>query len=346
MIKTKHLVVLAVVLVVLGAVSFWQRESYRQSTSSTASVTLIEGDWTKDNLGRIVFGYGENAEQVVLAATPTGWVVQTHWNSPASDQRIDSLLRELSNLSGEFRSDSAEVLADYGLVPEQALRISAFDKNGDPAFVLDVGRTPEGTTGSFISLPDDDAVYLSQKNVLAQLGLYSGPEAPQGRYFLELAAVKEDRLNVDRIILQDGDQTIAMSKEFAITQPAADDTTGAGPQLDRSTWEWKLEQPRSETLAKTKADRVLNSLVSLRATDVDDPQIALADYGLDQPTRTATMVFPDGRETVVLFGGTRPAVADQPAGTWMQIQGQPTVWVVTEYTPKNIFKTVEELLPD
>jgi len=48
---------------------------------------------------------------------------------------------------------------------------------------------------------------------------------------------------------------------------------------------------------------------------------------------------------VLEFGADRPTAGDRPAGTWMRVRGQPTVWVVTEYTVKNVFKTTAELKP-
>ncbi len=58
---------------------------------------------------------------------------------------------------------------------------------------------------------------------------------------------------MDRIILNDGGSILEMAKEFSLTEVAPDDTTGAAPEIDRDTWEWKLVQPRDAALAKTKA---------------------------------------------------------------------------------------------
>jgi len=49
---------------------------------------------------------------------------------------------------------------------------------------------------------------------------------------------------------------------------------------------------------------------------------------------------------VLGLGDTREAVGDLQAGIWMKVRGEPTIWIVNEYTVKNIFKTEEDLLPD
>lgn len=357
MLKNRNILVLVAVLVVLLGISLAQKAGHRKSTSGSSTVTVVEGTFTADQLDRITLGLGADEEVVVLLATPTGWVVASAWDTPANSDRIDSLLRNVSDLSGEFRSDEASVLADYGLADDGAVKVRAYDKEGNLALAVDIGGKSERSVGNFIRRPDSNAVYLSQVNLLSQMGLYNGPAAPGNRHFLDLQAVKEDRLDVDRIILDDGGRILEMAKEFAEAKPVAGDGIGDGagadttgtepapPEVDRTTWEWKLTAPRSKALAKTKADGVLGSLVRIRATDVDDPATDLAAYGLAEPPRTATIVRQDGTELTLEFGNTREAAGDLQAGVWMKVRGEPVVWIVSDYTVKNIFKSVEDLLP-
>ncbi len=354
MLKNRNILILAAVLVVLLGISLVQKAGHRKSTSGSSTVKVVEGTFTADQLDRITLGMGTDGEAVVLLSTPTGWVVASAWDTPANTQRIDSLLRIVSDLSGEFRSDEASVLADYGLAEDKAVKVRAYDKEGTLALAVDIGGKPERFPGNFIRRPGSDAVYLSSANLLSQLGLYDGPGAPDNRHFLELQAVREDRLDVDRIILVNDGQIIEMAKEFAEEKPVAGDavvadTTGLEvppPGVDRTTWEWKLTAPESKALAKTKADGVLGSLVSIRATDVDDPAGDLAAYGLAEPSRTGTIVRQDGSEFTLEFGNTREADGDLQAGVWMKVRGESTVWIVSDYAVNNIFKTVEDLLPE
>ena len=45
------------------------------------------------------------------------------------------------------------------------------------------------------------------------------------------------------------------------------------------------------------------------------------------------------------IGAARPAEGTTSAGTYMRLQGESGVWVVTDYTTRNIFKKVEDLVP-
>ncbi|MEN8007060.1 MAG: DUF4340 domain-containing protein [Candidatus Krumholzibacteriota bacterium] len=351
MLKNRNILILAAVLVVLLGISLVQKSSYRKSTSRTSTDTVVAGVFTADQLDRITLGHGQDKEAVVLVSTPTGWVTASAWDAPANMARIDALLSSVSDLSGEFRSDSQAVLDDYGLSDDTAVTVRGYGKDGELAFGLDIGNKPERVPGNFVRSPGATAVYLTQTNLLAQLGLYEGPARPGSKHFLDLEAVKEERLAVDRIILDDGGLRLEMAKEFSPAHPVP----GSGPEataaddsveLDRTTWEWKLTAPQAKALAKTKADGVLGSLVNIRAVDVDDPAADPAAFGLAEPARTATVVREDGSELTLEFGNQKEAEGDGQAGIWMRVRGKPAVWVVTDYTVKNIFKTVEDLLPE
>lgn len=295
MINNRNLSILGLVLVALAAVYIWQQAAHRSRTSRPSTAVIIEGTYTKDDLSRVTVGRQENEAAVDLVRTPTGWVVASSWDAPASADRVDALLKALSGLAGEYRSDNAAVLADYGLSPGVAVIIKGYGGDGSQAFALEVGNASQGQPGNFVRLPGSDTVYLSTAGVLSQVGLYGGPDLPKAKHFLDLQAVKEDRLAVDRIVLTDAGKTLEMAKEFADPPAAAAapaDTAAAPVGPDRMTWEWKLTAPRKTALAKTKAD------------------------------------------------------GDRQAGTWMRVRGRPGIWVVSEYTTKNIFKTLEELLPD
>lgn len=343
MVTRRNLVILAALLVVLAGISVAQKLGHRRATSREASAVLVEGTNTADAVGRIELGRGAEPRAVVLAAAPDGWRVETSWNARASRERVDALLSALSGLSGEYRSGSRDVLADYGLDDAGAVTIRAFGRDGQPLFGLDVGRRPEGGAGNFVRRPGDDDVYLSPAGVLAQLGIYGEPALPAGRHFLDLQAVREEREAVDAIRLRDAGGTREYRKVFAA--PAGADS--AQTAAVRKTWEWQAAPgTRGPAPAKSKLDAMLASLVSVRASDLGDPAAPATGYGLDAPAREAALVMADGREVVLEFGADRPAEGDKPGGTWLRVRGDPSVWVATEYTVRNIFKSPDELKAD
>ena len=284
---------------------------------------------------------------VVLESGPEGWLLTSAWNAKASDQRLDALLRNLSNLRGEFRSDSEAVLADYGF--DEAITIRGFDAGGGEAFVVEVGGKPEGGQGNFVKLPGSAEVYLTGANLLSDLGLWSGPGRPESRHFLELQAYRAEREAVDRLALV-AEESFGLVKEFEVIEPAADDTVSTEPFTDRSQWEWRLVDRGGDEIGlavKTKADRVLGAAVSIRAQDVVDPGAGLAAYGLEDPAKSVTITMENGEEVTLAFGDKRETEGTTPGGYYMVApELAPTVWVVGEFNVNNIFKTAAELLPE
>ncbi len=343
MLNRKNLIILAVVLVALVAISLAQRLSHDRATSRSSSTALVEGEFTRDTVGKIVIGRGARAEAVVLASSPDGWRVATAWNAPASPQRVDGLLQALSNLRGEFRSDSEAVLADFGFTDSTTVRITGYDASGAPAFTVEAGTKPKQGTGSFVRQPGSSQVYYAAADLLGAMGVYTAA-GPQSRHFLDLQAFKCDREGVDAITLRDGGRAVALTKTFEVIQPAPGDTAHAAPYTDRASWEWQVEPRRP--VAKTKVDAVLAAVTSLRAQDVADPAAPAALYGLEAPGRQAVVRMADGTTTTLSFGAPRAGGPGQPAGVYCRVEGRPLVWVVGEYQVESIFKNPDDLKPD
>lgn len=344
MITTKNLIILAAVLVVLGAVSFMQKSQHRKATNSSSTTVVVDGEFSNDNISRIMLGFGTTPDAVVLVSTPEGWIIESHFGARANVQKISTLLRNFSNLAGEFRSDSAKVLKQYGLEDDQCVTIRAVDKAGAEVLAINLGRTSQGYPGQFMRVPGSSKVYLSQTGMLSHLGIYTDPELPKVQFFLELQAVKESVANLDGMTLRDGETTMHFQKEFSTVEPAEGTPEGTPPTTDRNTWTWFLDGASASNLDKAKIDAALNACANIRANDVVDFKAGPAAYGLDAPSMSLALNRMDGSELVIEFGSTREAVADGvTAGTYMRVAGSETIWVVTSYTIKSIFKNRDDL---
>jgi hypothetical protein len=342
MLNRKNLLILAAVIVVLVAISALQRREPSQPSADT----LIAGDIARADLDRLEISHGDSLA-VVLASGPEGWYVASAWNVKANEQRLDTLLQSLSNLRGEYRSDEASVVADYGF--DEAITLRGLAPGGAEVFAIEVGGKPEGGRGNFVKEPGSSRVYLSGANLLSNLGLWSGPGRPENRHFLDLQAYKADRQDVDRISLM-GEETVTLIKEFAVVEPAPDDTLQTEPTTDRSQWEWRLVGEGGRALGnavKTKADGVLSAAVNVRAQDVVDPDLGLAAYGLEDPARAVVVTLASGEQVTLAFGDTHQPEGDAPAGVYMVVPEQgATVWVVGEFAVNNLLKTSADLLPE
>ncbi|MFT5233642.1 MAG: hypothetical protein ACI9UQ_001676, partial [Candidatus Krumholzibacteriia bacterium] len=173
MIKTRNLVILGIALVVLLAINLMQKSGHNKATSQASNEELVASGMVPADLSRITIGFGPDLETVVLNNTPVGWSVDTAWQGAADQSRIETLVRNLSGLMGEFRSDSADVLADYGLTGDAVVTVRAFDPAGVEVAAIDLGRKSGQGQGNFTRQTNSNKVYLTQTNMMAQLGIYS-----------------------------------------------------------------------------------------------------------------------------------------------------------------------------
>ncbi len=344
----KNLIVLAGAVVVLLVISILQNTSHERRVRASDTKPVLAVDFQQDDINRVTIAYGADTTRVVLERLPDRWVVRSAWNHKADKKKIDDLLKELQGLRGEFRSDAASVLPDYGFTDSTAVRITLYGKEWEPLFTLQIGDRPKRGGGAFVRLEGQDTVYLTRANLLGRMGLYSGPAAPKNRHFLDLQVWKGDRLDVDAITLYHDGSEMRMEKVFTARAPAdsaAADSTATEP--DRTTWEWVLVSGRErKPLAKTKCDAVLNAVVNVQAADIADPDAPLEDYDLWKAPRRVVVSLHDGSEFEMRFGKKRPQQDDLPGGTYMMTSQDRTVWVVRDYKINQIFKSEKDLLPE
>jgi hypothetical protein len=349
MLKNRSLVILAVILVALAAISLLQKSRQRQATSRPDTMPVLSADFDAERIQSLVVGYGSQKDALVLESLPDGWVVRSAYGHKANQQRIETLMRSLGELAGEFRSESPDVLADYGFTDSTTVSIIGHGAGGgDPIFELEVGKKPERSVGNFVKRPGSAAVYLTRSNILSNLGLYSGPGLPQAKHFLDLEAHRCEREDVDAITLYDGDSVIELVKEFATIEPdsAAADSIPSEPQIDRTTYEWRMTRPQERIALKTKADQILGAVSMLRAVDIDDPAGDPVAYGLDAPQKRAEVRLQDGTTVTLEVGTERPEAGETPGGSYLRVGGDDSIWIVKDYSLNAIFKPVEELFPE
>ena len=82
------------------------------------------------------------AKPLIIEQVDDEWRLPNSHGAPADQIKVDDLIHALTGLKGEFRSDSQEVLADYGLDRESAMTVNLYSKSGDePVLTLLVGKT-------------------------------------------------------------------------------------------------------------------------------------------------------------------------------------------------------------
>jgi len=337
--KPRQLVVLAAVVAALGAAVIVQNVRHERSTSRSDTRPVLDVNVVAEEINRVTVSQGDDSTRVVLEKLPDRWVVRSAWDHPADERKVRELIDALNGLRGEFRSNDAEVLADYGLGPDadpRPVTVTLFGADWQEVAAVELGSTSGG--GVFLREPGENAAYLSRTNVLGKLGMWGGPKAPESRTFLDLDVFECKAADIRSIALFDGDDVLRLEKTYA--EP---DSTGT---VDDSTWEWVLTEPERRPLAKTKADAVMNALTRVQAVDIADPKGDWRDYGLWKAPRRVEVGLADGSTFELRWGVAREAGAGQQAGLYAMSSEDQTVWVIREFKADQIFKSLEDLLPE
>jgi hypothetical protein len=342
----RNLYLLGLAVVVLIGLSLVQKTSHDRATSASDTDRILDAGFAAEDINRVLVASNADSTEVVLERLPDHWVARTAWSHPVDQRKLDELLEILDGLSGQYRSDNAEILADYGLGPDsEAVTVTLFGKEWEPVYTLEIGRKPDRGAGAFVRDPADSAVFLTGANVLGKLGMYAGPAVPEDKYFLDLKVFDCSREDIEAITLHDGDTILAMEKVFAAPDPAEGDTVAAAPvQPDRSTWEWVLVEPERRSLAKSKVDGIMNALTNVQAAGIDDPSAPMEDYGLWKARRRVEVALADGSEFELRIGDLRET--DGQKNYFMMTSQDRTIWTLREYKVNQIFKTLDDLLPE
>lgn len=339
--KPRTLVILVAVVAALLIVNVVQKTSHERTTSRSDTADVLDMSFDDAGINRVTIARGDDdSTRVVLERLPDRWVVRSAWSHPADERKVQELLDALDGLRGEFRSDSRNVLADYGLGPDaDPVTVSLFGEDWQELASLELGDRPEGGSGVFVRDPAADSAFLCRTNVLGKLGMWQGPAQPENRHFLDLAVHSCERQEIDAIRLHVADRpSLSMEKVFA--EP---DSTGA---VDRSTWEWVLTDPERMPLAKSKVDAILGGLTSIQAVDVADPKAQWEDYGLWKADRRVEIAMADGSEFEIRVGAERGDGDGSQPGYYAMTSRDRTIWVIRDFKVNQIFKELEDLLPE
>lgn len=203
------------------------------------------------------------------------WFIPSRWDVRGDKGRIEHLMNQLKELSGEVRSTSPELLDDYGIGDNEAFSLTMFDEEGRAQETLLIGiDVPAGGGVSFLRKAGSADVYLVDKDVFSLIGVRRTRALDQGvlnvDHWVDLALARIDAPAVNALkISRCGEPAAAVDikKEFDEEK-----------KLNR--WVAQGKQSRSDLDAE-KIKGFISGINNLRGQQAVDPQGG--DYGFDQP---------------------------------------------------------------
>jgi len=232
----------------------------------------------------------------------------------AEPGQANTLARAIADCAVVSTADEKPAdLERFGLEPPTTtVTVTTFDKKTLPA--IEVGRSTPIGVKAYVRLSDSPAVLLTEGAFAA--GMNKTVNDLRAR---DLMAVKLD--DVQKLILaRDNGQTV---------------------EIDRDGDHWKIVKPTPYAADDMEVDTALSALVNASASDfVADAPGNVAQYGLEKPHLTATVVLKNGEQQSMLFGFKQKEQGK--SGIYARRAERAPVYAVADYVINSLDKSAAD----
>ena len=357
--KTSHLLVLTIVLAALLLLA-WLRQrreidaDMAKPDPDASLAVLTPPDFDSDRVAEIVVGRGaaDAPPALHLRKREGRWTLASAWDAPVDGDRVARLLKALSGLRGDLRSEVASSHAKYRTDDAGALRLAlgSGGADGQTSDLLDLrlGKGVEGEWGLYYARrAGDDASYAVAGDFSGLLGQYGGDgDVPARADWLANPIASFDRSQARRVEIVTPERRIDVAHTNAEpAAPAAEPPPESGSEGDAAAPvpaqepkpAWRVAaggRAGASPLKPEAVDRILAALSFLRVRDVVDPDGDAAKR-LEAPSYALVVDFPDGE------GGLRLDAAKPDADgadALLRVGGAPSpVYTIASSTFDSLF---------
>ncbi len=206
--------------------------------------------------------------------------------------------------------DKPADLAPFGLKPPTTtVTVTTFDKKTLPS--IEVGKSTPIGFNAYVRLSNSPAVLLTEGAFSAGMN-----KTVNDLRIRDLMAFKIDDVQ-KLIIARDNGQTL---------------------EIDRDGDNWKIVKPTTDPANDTAVRMALGTLVNAQATDfVSDAPPNVAQYGLEKPHLTATVVLKNGEQQSMLFGFKQ--AGEGKSGIYVRRGERAPVYAVAEFVMTSLDKS-------
>jgi hypothetical protein len=340
------IIVVIVALVAVRAIQEINKNRQKAPPGGEFAKILPEGMRAAD-IQKIEIYRGDKRDQkITLERTKDGWGLPSRFNSKGNEKSVTDLLDDMKKLTGEVRTKKASLHKDFGITADKAVHIALYDKKGKLYQDLLLGKKGERYSEGFVRLASSDKVYLADKNLLTNLGIYGDTDEPDAKKWLDLKIIDKKKEDVAKLVLDmPGKQVVIERQEKKKEEEKPEeaekpDETQPKKEEEKKEYEWVLTSPKTDFKPK---DTAINSLVSsisqFNGEDVADPA-KMNEYGFDTPTYTATVTMADNTIQTLLVGKK----TEKDDKRYARLKDTNTIYVLPQYTVTGVFKKMRDLL--
>ena len=273
--KTKQLLILAAIFVVLAIVALVFENPFGQSEyeKKVETATPLFPDFDKEQVTKIEIT--AEGELTTLSKQNDEWVVATMDNYRANSDGITELFTKVEEFKNTQRvSNNPEKQAEFE-VDSMGVEAKLIDANDKVLAHLFVGKTTPGFLSSYVRAADSNDVY-------------------EAKGYLQSVFNKGTRTWKDRTIFDFNKGTVTQlnisSPEETVELRLGEDGT------------WQMLKPEATAAKTTEIDSLLTTFSELNTDDFAETTDTLAEYGLDTPESVISAVLNDGTTATLSIG--------------------------------------------
>ncbi len=262
--KAWQLVVLALIFV--GLVLLYFLEQRPQSRENAKVFITLLPELKKYQPDQIeAFSRSQKGPHLILRKDTYGWSVRVEregkpfWTI-AKQSKVDKLIQDLSEFTGELRAAHHSYLEDFGLGEKQGLEI-LLKKDGKEITTLVVGKKGPGWGSCFVKRDDEDKVYLVSRDLLADFDIWTQQitQPLQIRSWIDLQVIKENATKIKSCGFSGGKINWTLEKR------------NKDKKDGKEVWVF-VENGVDRKLKPSDAQKVLGQFFPLYAKDVAPPE--------------------------------------------------------------------------
>ncbi|MBN2104622.1 DUF4340 domain-containing protein [bacterium] len=287
---------------------------------------------------------GEPA-QVLIARVEDQWRIPSHFNAKGNQSKIDNLLKDILEMTGQIRSKDPKHLETYKITDAQGIHLILKDQGEKPLANLIIGKRAKDANTGFVRFAGFEKVYAVDKNLLSTLSVYGEADTLtvlKQNIWVDLQAVDKKADDYTELALVSKGRNVHIRNVEKTKEETIGDST-----VTKQVKEWVLvKNNREKDLDQKKINDFFRDVGKIRATEVVDrisnslmQMNKINQYGLGRPSHYIIFQKADGSKENVLFG----KMYEKDKGYYMQTQEDGLVYKVTKYNFDKVVKWVEDL---
>ncbi|MEK7849741.1 MAG: DUF4340 domain-containing protein, partial [Candidatus Omnitrophota bacterium] len=218
----------------------------------------------------IVYKGSDEKNKMALRKDPAGkWVLENRFGLKARPEAIESLLKELTDVSGEIRADSKLVFEDFGISDASGVHVILKAANDKILNHIVLGLKRPAWNMNFVRLASEEKVIAAQKDILLRLNLYDANAKLDENYFADFKVLSLDINKVERFEVKEANKQALVLVKRSVDKGA--------PLV------WNSEPTvNGQEINPSKVEGFLQNIANIYSQDALDP--ALKTYGFDRPS--------------------------------------------------------------